>query len=108
MPSMSITNYWLDQADRDEIKGGSAMNTRRCLVIHFTAGATGASSIESMRDSGVSAHLVIERDGKIWQCRPFNLTAGHAGESTWVDPVTGKTYEGLNSCSIGIEVANAG
>lgn len=106
---MTITDdHWLAEAHRNRIAGGIDMPVRRCVVIHFTAGATGRSSIEAMRDAGLSAHLVIERDGTIIQCRPFNKTCGHAGKSRWVDPKTKKKYEGLNSCSIGIEIANAG
>lgn len=106
---MVITDdHWLEGATRDAIAGGSPMAIRRCLVEHFTAGATAASSISSMRNSGLSAHLVIDRDGTIYQCRPFNRTASHAGVSRWVDPSTGKKYTNLNSIAIGIEIANAG
>ncbi len=54
---------------------------------------------------------MIDRDGTIFQCRPFDLTCGHAGpagRSRWRDPKTGLLYDGLNSCAIGIELANAG
>ena len=87
------------------------MPIRRCVVIHFTAGATARSSVNFWKTKsakGASAHVVIDRDGSIIQCRPFNRTAGHAGVSRWRDPQTGFLYEGLNSCSIGIELANAG
>jgi len=69
------------------------------------------SSINFWREPearGACAHIVIDRDGTIYQCRPFNITCGHAGVSKWKDPKTGKEYSGLNSCSIGIELANAG
>lgn len=109
---MKITDdHWLEGATRILIKGGSPMNVRRFLVMHFTAGATALSSIrfwQTPAAQGASAHLVIDRDGTIYQCRPFNVTCGHAGVSSWVDPNTGKKYTGLNSCSIGIELANAG
>ena len=101
-------DHFLEGVQRDIIKGGSPMKTRRCLVIHFTAGATGASSITAMRERGVSAHLMIERNGAITQCRAFDLTAEHAGVSRWKDPDTKQFFVGLNSCSIGIEIANAG
>lgn len=108
---MNITaDHWLDTALRDPIPGGAVMAIRRFLVIHYTAGATGKSSIDYWRKlaNGVCAHFVIERDGTIIQCRPCNRTAGHAGSSKWKDPNTGITYFGLNSCSIGIELANGG
>ena len=109
--AMTITDdHWLQEAIRKPLPGGSPMGTRRFLVVHFTAGASGLSSIAYWKqlNNGVCAHLVIERDGTIYQCRPFNRTAGHAGRSSWKDPNTGKTYTGLNSCSIGIELANGG
>jgi N-acetyl-anhydromuramyl-L-alanine amidase AmpD len=105
---MNITDHFLDDAKRDLIKGGGPMDVRRALVIHFTGGATGASSVEAMRERGLSAHLVVDRDGSVIQCRAFNRVASHAGASRWVDPNTGKRFDGLNSCSIGIEIANAG
>ena len=84
------------------------METRRLVVEHFTGGATAKSSISAMRQRGVSAHIVVDRDGTVYQCRPFNKTAGHAGVSRWIDPVTGKKFVGCNAFSIGIEIANAG
>lgn len=107
---MKVTeDFWLDEAIRMPIGGGDEMDTRRFLVIHDTCGWSGLSSIEGWMeaDDGVCAHIVIERDGTIYQCRPFNRTCGHAGESEWVDPNTGERYHDLNSCSIGIELANA-
>jgi len=107
---MKITDdHMLENAILEPVDGGSTMPTRRFLVIHFTAGASGMSSINYWRNSKkASAHIVIDRDGTIYQCRPFNMTAGHAGRSKWTDPMTGEHYNGLNSCSIGIELANGG
>jgi len=104
-------DHWLQGVKRELIPGGSAMPVRRCLVIHFTSGATALSSINFWRSAaakGASAHVVIDRDGTIYQCRPFNTTCAHAGVSKWVDPKTRRPYVGLNNCSIGIELANAG
>jgi N-acetylmuramoyl-L-alanine amidase len=106
---MKITDdHWLDSAIRKPISGGASMPIRRFLVIHFTAGASGESSIDYWRKlgNGVCAHIVIERNGTVKQCRPFNVTCGHAGKSRWKH--NGKTFSGLNSCSIGIELANGG
>ena len=105
---MTITDHFLDGEKRDVITGGSPMNVRRALVIHFTGGATAASSVDAMRERGLSAHLVVDRDGSVIQCRAFNKVASHAGISRWKDPNTGKRFDGMNSCSIGIEIANAG
>lgn len=108
---MKITEeHWLTPVTREFIPGGANMAIRRFLVVHFTAGAGGRSSIDWWRKlaNGVCAHFVIERDGEIIQCRPCNRTAGHAGASRWRDPKTDILYHGINSCSIGIELANGG
>lgn len=97
--------HLLDGVKRDLLPGGLEMRVQRFLVIHFTEGASGQSSINFWKTpeaKGASAHLVIERDGTVIQCRPFNRTCWHAGKSRW------KSYNGLNACSIGIELANAG
>ena len=103
-------DHWLDTAARRPLPGGATMPTRRLLVIHFTSGASATSSIDYWKQlgTGVCAHFVIDRDGTIYQCRPCDRTAGHAGASQWKDPKTGTTYFALNACSIGIELANAG
>ena len=102
-------NHWLVEALKAPIPGGSPMAVRRFLVMHFTSGASAQSSIDFWRTPaarGASAHIVIDRDGTVFQCRPFNRTCGHAGRSSWT--WGGREFVGLNSCSIGIELANAG
>lgn len=109
---MEITpDHWLATAIRQPIPGGGDLPIRRFLVIHFTAGASALSSIEWWKKlaNGICAHFVIERDGTIYQCRPCNRTAGHAGPSKWRDPKTGTLYAGsLNKVALGIELANGG
>lgn len=106
---MKITNHLLSGARLELIPGGAKMETRRFLVMHYTAGMTAMSSIEFWRSpeaDGANAHVVIDRDGTLYQCRPFDRTAGHAGVSQWRH--NGVLYEGINRCGIGIELANAG
>ncbi len=84
---------------------GGALKARY-LVMHYTAGRSAASSVESLctqKPSGnASAHVVLGRDGSIVQLAPFNVVTWHAGVSQWNGIV------GLNTCSIGIEMDNAG
>ncbi len=74
------------------------------IVIHYTAGSNAQSSINSLTNKSVkaSAHIVIGRDGKIYQLAPFNFITWHAGESQH------QNRKGLNNYSIGIELDNAG
>lgn len=105
---MIITqDHWLDPVERKFLPGGKDMKIRRFLIIHCTCGAGVPNMLESERwKSGICAHIVIDRNGKATQCRPFDKTCGHAGVSVWHDSKT--TYNNLNNCSIGIELANAG
>jgi len=103
--STILPDHFLSNAIRELVPGGSSMRTRRFLVIHFTSGASAKSSINYWKTPaalGASAHIVIDRDGTIYQCRRFDRTCGHAGKSHW------QGFDGLNTCSIGIELANAG
>lgn len=109
-----IQNHILREAKQKPLSsGGRAMPIRRAVVIHFTNGATAESSINFWKQPAqvrkdIGAHIIIERTGAIFQCRPFNKTISHAGISRWVDPSTGKHYSGCSGFTIGIELANAG
>lgn len=80
----------------------------RCdyLVIHFTSMASAAATVNGFKSrtnsARVSAHLVIDTDGGITQCVPFDIIAHHAGSSQWAG------LTGINFYSIGIELANLG
>ena len=52
--------------------------------------------------SEVSAHYVVMEDGYIVQCVPEARRAWHAGSAAW------EGESDINSCSIGIEIANPG
>jgi len=74
------------------------------LILHYTGMETGALALERMRDekSKVSAHYMVEEDGRIFQLVDESKRAWHAGVSEW----QGETN--INSNSIGIEIVNGG
>ena len=73
------------------------------IVIHYTAGGSAESSAKYLTgDVSASAHLVIGRQGEVFQLVPFDTIAWHAGESAYGN------RKWLNQYSIGIELANAG
>ena len=74
------------------------------IVIHFTAGGSGASSAAWLKnpDSKASAHVVVDYDGKIIPVVHPSLRAWHAGSSQLVG------ITGCNNFTLGIEVANPG
>jgi len=74
------------------------------VVIHYTGDNSmeGAVSWLCAEQSGVSAHLVIGKDGTICQLLPFNIIGWHAGKSEY----NGRSN--VNSFSIGIENVGIG
>lgn len=82
---------------------GEAM-TPEYLVIHYTAGCSAEGAVAWLCDPAAraSAHLVIGHDDRLTQLAPFNRIAWHAGRSRWAG------RSNVNSCSIGIELDNAG
>jgi N-acetylmuramoyl-L-alanine amidase len=78
--------------------------TPKFIVMHYTAGWTAESAINTFARSSskVSAQITIDTDGTIYQHVPFNVRAWHAGPSSFAG------YAGLNGHSIGIELVNIG
>jgi N-acetylmuramoyl-L-alanine amidase len=74
------------------------------LVLHYTGMQSGQQAIDWLCNpaSRVSAHYVIEEDGRIFRLVAEEKRAWHAGVSYW----RGET--GLNNSSIGIEIVNPG
>jgi N-acetylmuramoyl-L-alanine amidase len=74
------------------------------LILHYTGMATGEAALERMcdADAKVSAHYMVEEDGRIFQLVDEDKRAWHAGVSEW----QGETN--INSNSIGIEIVNGG
>ena len=74
------------------------------LVLHYTGMQTGPEAVERLRDpaSKVSAHYVVEEDGRIFRLAPEERRAWHAGVSYW------RGRRNINGVSIGIEIVNPG
>lgn len=75
------------------------------LVLHYTGMPDGPSALARMQEDKeprVSAHYMVEEDGRIFQLVQEDKRAWQAGRSTW------RGDEDLNSRSIGIEIVNPG
>ncbi len=74
------------------------------VVLHYTGMPDGAGALKWLctPEAEVSAHYLIEEDGRIFQLVAECRRAWHAGLSAWA----GRTR--LNDCSIGIEIVNPG
>src|SRR5579863_9978163 len=74
------------------------------IGLHYTGMEDAEAALELLkaRGSEVSAHYFVFEDGRIIQMVQETRRAWHAGKSSWA----GETD--INSCSIGIEIANPG
>ena len=74
------------------------------IVLHYTGMASGAGAEAWLcnPESEVSSHYLVYEDGRIIQMVREQDRAWHAGKSSWF----GRTD--INSCSVGIEIANPG
>jgi N-acetylmuramoyl-L-alanine amidase len=74
------------------------------IVIHYTGDNSLDSALSwlTTRKSKVSAHLVIAKNGAVYQLVPFNVEAWHAGTSSY------EGRSGVNGFGIGIENVGIG
>ena len=74
------------------------------IVLHYTGMPTGEAALARLRDPGakVSAHYLVEEDGRIFALAAEERRAWHAGVSFW------RGESDINGVSIGIEIVNPG
>ena len=74
------------------------------IVLHYTGMASGQDALARLTDAAakVSSHYLVYEDGGIDQLVAEAQRAWHAGLSSW------NGVKDINSCSIGIEIANPG
>ena len=82
-------------------RGGAAADM---VVLHYTGMATAAAAIARLADpeSEVSAHYLVDIDGRVLQMVAEEMRAWHAGAARW------GAVADVNSRSIGIELVNPG
>src|SRR5215469_24731 len=74
------------------------------LVLHYTGMKSASAALERLcnRSARVSAHYVVEENGRIWRLVPEVRRAFHAGVSCWEGEAN------LNAVSLGVEIVNPG
>jgi N-acetylmuramoyl-L-alanine amidase len=74
------------------------------IVLHYTGMRTGEAALARLRDPAakVSAHYLVEEDGRIFTLVAEERRAWHAGASFW------RGERNVNGASIGIEIVNPG
>lgn len=86
----------------EERKDGRAPDM---LLLHYTGMQSTLAALARLRDPGeprVSSHYLVDEEGTILQLVPEARRAWHAGVAFWAGE------QDINSCSIGIEIANPG
>lgn len=78
--------------------------TVKYLILHYTDTPDAAYALRLLQGSepAVSAHYLVDTDGTVMPIVDEKNRAWHAGKSYW------EGEEDINSCSIGIEIQNAG
>lgn len=74
------------------------------LLLHYTGMASGEAALGRLCDPAarVSAHYLVEEDGRIFQLVSESRRAWHAGAAEW------QGASDINARSIGIEIVNPG
>ena len=74
------------------------------IIYHYTGMESEKKAIKRLTDknSKVSCHYFIKRNGEIINIVPDKFIAWHAGVSCW------KNHKNLNNRSVGIEIQNSG
>ena len=74
------------------------------IVLHYTGMRTGDEALARMRDPAakVSAHVMVETDGRVFRMVPDERRAWHAGAAEW------RGRADVNARSLGIEIVNPG
>lgn len=100
-PDSSVVAEVMPSPNHGERKDGRRPDM---IVLHYTGMQGADAALELLRAGGseVSAHYFVFEDGRIIQLVQEICRAWHAGKAYWA----GETD--INSCSIGIEIANPG
>lgn len=69
---------WLSHGPERETEG---------IMLHATAGSSASGAISALRAKNFSYDVIIDNDGTIYKCVPFNHKTSHAGKSVgWSGP----------------------
>ncbi|MCJ7599128.1 MAG: N-acetylmuramoyl-L-alanine amidase [Methyloceanibacter sp.] len=100
-PDSKLATLWCLSPNREARVGGRMPDM---LVLHYTGMESSDAALDWLtRDEAkVSAHYLVDEEGRIAQIVAEQERAWHAGQSQWAGEID------LNSCSIGIEIHTPG
>ncbi|MEX2167338.1 MAG: N-acetylmuramoyl-L-alanine amidase [Methyloceanibacter sp.] len=100
-PDSKLATLWCPSPNREARVGG---RTPDMLILHYTGMESSDAALDwlTREEAKVSAHYLVDEEGRIAQIVAEEERAWHAGQSQWAGEID------LNSCSIGIEIHNPG
>jgi N-acetylmuramoyl-L-alanine amidase len=100
-PDSKLATLWCPSPNRDARVGGRVPDM---LILHYTGMESAEAALDwlTREEAKVSAHYLVDEEGRITQIVAEEERAWHAGQSHWAGEID------LNSCSIGIEIHNPG
>ncbi|KAA5607546.1 N-acetylmuramoyl-L-alanine amidase [Roseospira marina] len=99
-----MTGYSMISAPSPNHDARPAGQRIELLVLHYTGMRTGAEALARLCDPAakVSAHYMVEEDGRVFHLVPEARRAWHAGVSHW------RGRGDVNGRAIGVEIVNPG
>jgi N-acetylmuramoyl-L-alanine amidase len=100
-PDSPLATLWCPSPNQEPRRDGRPPDM---LILHYTGMDSAEAALDwlTREESKVSAHYLIDEEGRIAQMVAEEMRAWHAGQSLWAGVTD------LNSCSIGIEIHNPG
>jgi N-acetyl-anhydromuramyl-L-alanine amidase AmpD len=105
---MSITHHFIDGLTKKTLKHVGTNQTPKLLVIHYSVTDTVNQAVAALDAAKLGYHILIEKDGRAFQTRPFTQSAAHPGLSNWKaqDGIT--LDSSVSRGSVGICLMNKG
>ena len=105
---MSISNNLIDGITMQPLLHVGANQTPKLLVIHYSVTDTVAQAVSALNDRVLGYHILIAKDGRAFQTRPFTKTAAHPGLSNWKEQGDVTLSASVGRGSVGICLMNKG
>ena len=105
---MPIVGGFVQGIAKKTLKHVGSAQAPTLLVIHYSVTNTVAQAVSALNERGLSYHVLIEKDGKAFQTRPFTQTALHPGLSNWKADAGVDLGASVMKNSVGICLMNMG
>ena len=67
-------------------------NTPVGVTVHYTASANISATIKELASKNLGYHLIIDKDGEMYQCAPLWAQLYHAGRAKWLGLSPNRTH----------------